>query len=416
MTQGKMNGRRWLALGLFVAAPFALLVACGSSSSSGTSAGSTITQPGTAVACVACSKNADCVTGFACSGSVCTKQCTVDMDCAGVGPGACDQGVCGCKGHTTAVCSACTSTTDCVPGARCLLGACKPDVTQSACSATNACKAPLTCDPQLGCVCGPAGSVDAGQGAGTGTITVTCHGAAADAGVPTAFADCVGTAAFESGFAPGTGFTVTATTLAAGITELAYAGNVSAVPAAVSAGSISVAGPSATLTMSPDAKNAYAGKSASLGAVGSSLTITAAGGAVPAFNTKATLPTIASLTSPVQPVNGASFVIDRTTGLSAIASSNTDGKLVVLITSAKTASSFVVLRGEGMISGGSGGVTFTPSQLAVLPVGTGGTIQMYMAQDSQLTAGGTPVAITVASQLYDGNGDPVFASTPVTIQ
>ena len=66
--------------------------------------------------------------------------------------------------------------------------------------------------------------------------------------------------------------------------------------------------------------------------------------------------------------------------------------------------------------GGSGGITIPAAALALLPAGAGGTIQLFMANDTTVMAGGTPVKVTVASQLYDGNGDPVFASTPLTIQ
>jgi hypothetical protein len=418
MKQEKKATRRWVTLGLLVAAPFAVLVACSSSSSS--NGGNPDGGPGgggTAAACAACKVNTDCVAGFACSGSVCTKQCNVDMDCAGVGPASCDEGVCGCKGHTTPICGACTSTTDCVAGARCLLGTCKPETTQSTCNATNTCKAPLVCDPNLGCICSPEGGVDAGQGAGTGIVTVLCQATANDAGPPTAFSTCAGSAVFESGFPPGTGYTVTTTAVSASITELAYAGNVAAVPTALSAGEISVMGPGSTLNMSPDSKNVYAATSAlPLGNVGDALKISAAGAAIPAFSSMVALPAIATLTSPIQPVAGGALVVDHTMPLTVIASSATDGKVVVVLTSVKSASSFVVLRGEGQIMGGSGGITIPASALALLPVGAGGTIQLFMANDATVMAGGTPVKVTVASRIYDGNGDPVFASTPLTMQ
>lgn len=418
MTQEKKVTRRWLTLGLLVAAPFAVLVACSSSSTSngGTPDGGPLVT-GTAAACAACKYNSDCVTGFACSGSVCTKQCNIDMDCAGVGPGACDDGVCGCKGHKVAICGACSSTTDCVPGARCLLGTCKPDTTQSTCSATNACKPPLQCDPNLGCICAAEGGVDAGQGAGNGVVTILCQGQPSDAGPPTVLGTCAGTAAFDTGFPPGTGYIITTTMVNASITELSYSGNVAAVPTVLSAGEIDVMGPSSTLIMTPDSKNAYSATSGlPLGNVGDSLKISAAGAAIPAFTSMVSLPPVATLTSPVQPVAGGALVVDHTMPLTVIASSATDGKIVIVLSSAKTASSFVVLRGEGQISGGSGGITIPASALALLPAGAGGTIQLFMANDTTVMAGGTPVKITVASRLYDGNGDPVFAATPLTIQ
>lgn len=419
MMQEKQVMRRWLTLGLFVAAPFAVLVACSSSSTTGTGGGADggPAAAGTAAACAACTRNVDCVAGFACSGSVCTKQCGVDADCAGVGPAACDEGVCGCKGHATPICGACSSTTDCAPGAQCLLGTCKPKTTQSSCSATNTCKAPLVCDPNLGCVCSPDGGVDAGQGAGTGFVTVLCQGAITDAGAMSTFGSCAGSAAFNPGFAPGTGYAITTTAFNASITELAYSGDVAAVPAALSAGEISIAGPGSTLNMTPDGKNTYAATSGiPLGAIGDKLTIAAAGAAIPSFSSIVALPPIATLSSPVQPVAGGALTVDRTMPLTVIASSATDGKLVVILTSAKSASSLVVLRGEAQVMGGSGGITFPAASLALLPAGAGGTIQMFVANDATVMAGGTPVKVTVASRLYDGNGDPVFASTPLTVQ
>ncbi len=411
--------RRWLTLGLLVFAPFAVLVACSSSNNNGgNSDGGADGSGGIVAACGACTANAECAgSGFACAGSVCTKQCSIDTDCAGIGPAACDQGVCGCKGHTTPICGACTSTTDCVTGARCLLGTCKPETTQATCSATNACKAPLQCDPDLGCICAAAGTVDGGQGAGSGLVTVVCQGAVTDAGAMSTFGSCAGSASFNTGFAPGTGYTVTTTAVNASITEIAYSGKVAAVPTALSAGEISFTGPASTLNMPPDSKNAYAATSGlPLGVIGDTVTIAAAGAAIPKFSSMLALPPIASLSSPIQPSAGAPLVLDHTMPLTVIASSATDGKLVVILTSAKSASALVVLRGEGQVMGGSGGVTFPAAALALLPTGAGGTIQMYMANDATVISGGTPIKITVASQLYDGNGDPVFALTPLTVQ
>ncbi len=421
MKEEKKTTRRLLTLGLFVAAPFAVLVACSSSSSNnggGNSDGGTESGGGTTLACGACTTNATCAgSGFACSGSVCTKQCSVDMDCAGVGPGACDQGVCACKGHTIAICGACASSTDCVTGARCLLGICKPETTQTTCSTTNACKAPLQCDPNLGCICAGAGTIDGGQGAGSGVVTVICQGAITDAGAMSTFGACAGSASFHVGFPAGTGYTVTTTAVNASITELAYSGNVAAVPTALSAGEVSFTGPASTLNMPPDSKNAYAALSGlPLGVIGDTLTVAAAGAAIPKFSSMLALPPIGSLSSPIQPSAGAPLVLDHTMPLTVIASSAVDGKLVVILTSTKSASSLVVLRGEGQVMGGSGGITFPAAALALLPTGAGGTIQMYMANDATVMAGGTPIKITVGSQLYDGNGDPVFALTPLTVQ
>jgi len=271
------------------------------------------------------------------------------------------------------------------------------------------------CDPNLGCICSPEGGVDAGQGAGNGTVTVLCTAGTADGGVM--LGTCSGTATFDAGFPIGTGFSVTTTQLSAAITEYAYSGMVAVAPTTLSAGEIDVAGPSSTLIMSPDSKNVYAATSGlPLGNAGDKLTVSAAGAAIPMFTAMVALPPIATLTSPVQPVAGGALVVDHTMPLTIIASAPADGKIVVVLTSAKSASSFIVLRGEGQITGGSGGLTIPSSALSLLPAGAGGTIQMFMASDVDASAGGTPIKIEAATRLYDGNGDPVFANTPLTMQ
>lgn len=164
-----------------------------------------------------------------------------------------------------------------------------------------------------------------------------------------------------------------------------------ATPAQVSAGAITFTGALQPITLTPGANQAYPQLVVMqpLFTGGSTVTMSAAGAAVPAFTASLTMPAKATITSPFEPSAGSPYLmIDRTRDFTATWTGGGDQRLQVAL-DGPSATSRLICRFDA--SAGRG--TIPASTLALLPAGQGG-FSMAAISTTEVFAGDWAVEAT----------------------
>jgi hypothetical protein len=188
------------------------------------------------------------------------------------------------------------------------------------------------------------------------------------------------------------------------------AGNLTGTPttAADSAGTITISGGAKTVTLTPDAMNAYApyfDATTPAWSAGQMITIAAAGGTVPAFTAMLAAPTTITLSSPA--VDAAApglvpFTIDRSTPLALAWSGGTVGNLIITINGPEGATSTTLDNISCTFPAASGSGSVPVEALMRLPAGTqGAALGLSAADTTVVTAGAYAVTLTTYTNVIN---------------
>jgi hypothetical protein len=173
----------------------------------------------------------------------------------------------------------------------------------------------------------------------------------------------------------------------------------------VSAGAIVIAGARQTVTLTPDANGSYAQFSETVGPLwrgGETVTITAAGDAVPAFSASETAASPVDVTAPALPAPGAQLTVDRTRDLAFAWSRGTAGRVQAALSpdagDVSVACDFPTSAGMGAIPA---------AVLGRLPSGATGVVSLSGGGTDFhfVEAGGWSIAIQVGTNASWGGQD-----------
>lgn len=364
----------------------------------------------TAGICSQCGDQQHCAGGLLCRAGTCVLFCRADEECPGSQP-ACIADVdglrycqCGPAG-TLSVCSACTPSVEhaqCSAGLVCGLS---PSICTKVCRTSADCPAPSTCDQGI-CKCADAGAPDAGPDGG---ITPEYIG-----DVFIGLGSTIAGATFTHVTA--SPYTCTTTTLPdPNCTWVHCTGDLGGTPTATveSAGVITITGGTKTVTLMPDTMNAYPqffdGATAAWSA-GAMITISAAGGTVPAFSATLAAPMPVTLTSPTQ--DAGTFTIDRASPLALAWTGGTAGQVTITIAGPEPMGATSIDNITCGFPAASGAGSVPVEALMKLSAGsTGAALGVAVAEKKIVTAG--QYAVTL--QTYT-RATSTIAGAPLTIK
>lgn len=223
---------------------------------------------------------------------------------------------------------------------------------------------------------------------------------------------------FQKAFPPKTGFTVTETSLGAGITRTDYSGDLTAVPPAANSGVITITGSGGSATLTPDVNNLYAGTASfkkPLAMPNESITVAAAGGAdVPAWTGTVQQPAPAILDAPVE---SNPFVLDPTVPFHVAVSGGGASNVVLVLNGAAAATKLTVIKVVVPLTNGAATFDVAPSVLGALPPGPGGSIQLYLSEETKVPSGAYKVGVSARTYLTAKVGGlPVFQADALTVK